>query len=148
MARCIRAMRSTTGAPATEPGAAPLDLTSILTHVARRSQLVKPRPVRNIPWTMGANSFGSGAGNTERADDARHRAAGQADGTATGDRAATAGGALGEARRWLAVEPAAQGLLEVTTDRGPRSYLLGPRTRVEGEVAMLDWRSAPLAEAF
>ncbi|HSR95824.1 MAG TPA: ATP-binding domain-containing protein [Kofleriaceae bacterium] len=97
---------------------------------------------------MGANSFGSGAGNPERADDARHRAAGPADGTATGDRAATAGGALGEARRWLAVEPAAQGLLEVTTDRGPRSYLLGPRTRVEGEIAMLDWRSAPLAEAF
>jgi hypothetical protein len=56
--------------------------------------------------------------------------------------------ALAEARRWLAVEPAAQGLLEVTTDRGPRSYLLGPRTHVEGEVAMLDWRSSPLAEAF
>src|ERR1043165_2104029 len=96
---------------------------------------------------MGANSFGSDAGEPERADDPRHGGAG------TGDRTGAADGAgvpdaLAEARRWLAVEPAAQGLLEVTTDRGPRSYLLGPRTHVEGEVAMLDWRSSPLAEAF
>jgi len=56
--------------------------------------------------------------------------------------------ALAEVRRWLAVEPAGQGFLAVATDRGPRSYLLGPRTHVDGEIAMLDWRSAPLAEAF
>ncbi|MGH2901802.1 MAG: hypothetical protein ACRDMZ_24220, partial [Solirubrobacteraceae bacterium] len=96
---------------------------------------------------MGANSSGSGAGNTERADDAQRVPAGRGDGEGTVDGAGLAE-PLAEARRWLTVEPAAQGLLEVTTDRGPRSYLLGPRTHVEGEVAMLDWRSSPLAEAF
>jgi DNA helicase II / ATP-dependent DNA helicase PcrA len=55
---------------------------------------------------------------------------------------------LAEVRQWLTVEPAAQGILAVATDRGPRRYLLGPRTHVDGEIAMLDWRSSPLAEAF
>src|SRR4051794_31029498 len=50
--------------------------------------------------------------------------------------------------RLLAAEPAAQGYLAVATARGRRSYALGPRTHVEGDHAMLDWRTAPLAEAF
>jgi DNA helicase II / ATP-dependent DNA helicase PcrA len=53
-----------------------------------------------------------------------------------------------EIARLIALAPAAQGYLAVDTERGRRSYLLGPRTQVDGEVAMLDWRSAPLAEAF
>lgn len=53
-----------------------------------------------------------------------------------------------EVERLLALAPAAQGYLAVETERGRRGYLLGPRTQVEGEVAMLDWRRAPLAEAF
>ncbi len=48
----------------------------------------------------------------------------------------------------VAVEPAAQGYLAVETARGERAYLLGPRTHVEGDRVMLDWRTAPLAEAF
>jgi len=55
---------------------------------------------------------------------------------------------LDEIRRLLAATPAAQGYLAVATERGDRTYLLGPRTQVDGEVAMLDWRTAPLAEAF
>jgi hypothetical protein len=55
---------------------------------------------------------------------------------------------LDEIHRLLAAAPAAQGYLSVATDRGDRTYLLGPRTQVDGEVAMLDWRTAPLAEAF
>jgi DNA helicase II / ATP-dependent DNA helicase PcrA len=56
--------------------------------------------------------------------------------------------ARAELARLIARVPAAQGYLAVATERGPRSYLLGPRTQVDGEIAMLDWRSAPLAEAF
>jgi hypothetical protein len=55
---------------------------------------------------------------------------------------------LDEIHRLLPAAPAAQGYLALATERGDRTYLLGPRTQVEGEVAMLDWRSAPLAEAF
>lgn len=55
---------------------------------------------------------------------------------------------LDEIQRLLAAAPAAQGYLAVATERGDRTYLLGPRTQVDGEVAMLDWRTAPLAEAF
>lgn len=55
---------------------------------------------------------------------------------------------LDELHRLLAIAPAAQGYLAVATERGDRTYLLGPRTQVEGELAMLDWRTAPLAEAF
>ena len=55
---------------------------------------------------------------------------------------------LDQLARLLEAEPAAQGYLAVATARGPRTYLLGPRTHVEGTHAMLDWRSAPLAEAF
>ena len=54
----------------------------------------------------------------------------------------------GKLARLLAAAPAAQGYLAVTTERGDRTYLLGPRTQVDGDAVMLDWRSAPLAEAF
>ena len=59
-----------------------------------------------------------------------------------------AGVRLDEIHRLLEAAPAAQGYLAVATERGDRTYLLGPRTQVDGEVAMLDWRTAPLAEAF
>jgi DNA helicase-2/ATP-dependent DNA helicase PcrA len=55
---------------------------------------------------------------------------------------------LDEIHQLLAAAPAAQGYLAVATERGDRTYLLGPRTQVDAEVAMLDWRTAPLAEAF
>jgi DNA helicase-2/ATP-dependent DNA helicase PcrA len=48
----------------------------------------------------------------------------------------------------LAAAPAAQGVLVVESERGERTYLLGPRTALDGEAPMLDWRTAPLAEAF
>ena len=48
----------------------------------------------------------------------------------------------------LAVHPAAQGYLVVRTERGDRSYVLGPRTQLEAAPPMLDWRTAPLAGAF
>lgn len=48
----------------------------------------------------------------------------------------------------LVSAPAAQGYLGVITPRGPRGYLLGPRTALDGEVPMLDWRTAPLAGVF
>jgi len=44
--------------------------------------------------------------------------------------------------------PAAQGVLTVDTDHGTRTYLLGPRTALDGDLPMLAWPSAPLAEAF
>src|SRR5262245_44724394 len=50
--------------------------------------------------------------------------------------------------RAVAEVPAAQGYLAVTTERGDREYLLGPRTNTETTPPLLDWRSAPLAEAF
>jgi len=56
--------------------------------------------------------------------------------------------ALAEVTRLLAIAPAAQGYLSVATARGNRTYLLGPRTQVDGDVVMLDWRTAPVAEAF
>src|SRR5678816_1494215 len=55
---------------------------------------------------------------------------------------------LEDIQRLVAAAPAAQAYLAVATERGERHYLLGPRTQVDGDVAMLDWRSAPLAEAF
>src|SRR5260221_6769267 len=48
----------------------------------------------------------------------------------------------------LAAVPAGQGYLVVATERGERSYLIGPRTQTDTTPAMLDWRTAPLAEAF
>jgi hypothetical protein len=44
--------------------------------------------------------------------------------------------------------PAAQGVLVVETAGGERTYALGPRTQLDGDVPMLDWRTAPLAGAF
>jgi len=53
-----------------------------------------------------------------------------------------------ELERAIAEVPAAQGFLSVATERGDRAYLLGPRTNLETSPPMLDWRTAPLAEAF
>lgn len=53
-----------------------------------------------------------------------------------------------EIEQVVAGAPAAAGYLEVDTDRGRRALLLGPRTQLEGDVPMLDWRTAPLAEPF
>jgi len=50
--------------------------------------------------------------------------------------------------RLLAQAPAAQAVLAVDTERGPRTYALGPRTALDAEVPMLDWRTAPLASVF
>lgn len=44
--------------------------------------------------------------------------------------------------------PSAQGLLVVETERGRREMALGPSTQLEGELPVLDWRKAPLAEVF
>lgn len=44
--------------------------------------------------------------------------------------------------------PAAQGYVALTTERGDREYLLGPRTDTDATPPLLDWRMAPLAEAF
>ena len=57
-------------------------------------------------------------------------------------------GEIGEMKRLLGIAPAAQGYLAVATERGPRSYLLGPRTHADRDATMLDWRTAPLAEVF
>jgi hypothetical protein len=48
----------------------------------------------------------------------------------------------------LAAAPTAQGFLRVATERGERSYLLGPRTALDATPPMLDWRTAPLAGVF
>ena len=50
--------------------------------------------------------------------------------------------------RAIAGAPAATGYLAVDTERGRRELLLGPRTQLEGDVPVLDWRTAPLAEPF
>src|SRR5689334_35674 len=44
--------------------------------------------------------------------------------------------------------PAIAGHLRVVGDAGPRDLLLGARTALDGPVAILDWRTAPLAEVF
>ncbi|HEY4059200.1 MAG TPA: ATP-binding domain-containing protein [Kofleriaceae bacterium] len=48
----------------------------------------------------------------------------------------------------LSRAPAAQGLLRVKTPRGERAYALGPRTAVDADPPMVDWRTAPLAGVF
>ncbi len=48
----------------------------------------------------------------------------------------------------IAAVPSAQGILTVDTERGARTYALGPRTQLDAEVPLLDWRTAPLAGAF
>ncbi|CAN5725143.1 hypothetical protein BH11MYX2_BH11MYX2_33260 [soil metagenome] len=48
----------------------------------------------------------------------------------------------------LSRAPAAQGLLRVNTPRGERSYVLGPRTALDADPPMLDWRTSPLASVF
>ena len=53
---------------------------------------------------------------------------------------------LDEVERAVADVPAAEGYLAVATERGPRAYLLGPRT--DPGAHLLDWRTSPLAEVF
>jgi len=53
-----------------------------------------------------------------------------------------------ELERLLAAAPSAQGVLTVRTERGQRTYALGPSTHLDGELPVLDWRTAPLAGAF
>ncbi len=48
----------------------------------------------------------------------------------------------------LAEAPAALGYLGLRTERGDRAYLLGSRTQADATPPVLDWRTAPLAEAF
>ncbi|HUJ62486.1 MAG TPA: ATP-binding domain-containing protein [Kofleriaceae bacterium] len=55
---------------------------------------------------------------------------------------------IAELERALADQPAARGVLAVETDRGARTYLLGPRSAADAVPPLLDWRTAPLAEAF
>ncbi len=40
------------------------------------------------------------------------------------------------------------GRLEVTTDKGERTYVIGARTQADATPPVLDWRTSPLAEAF
>jgi DNA helicase II / ATP-dependent DNA helicase PcrA len=44
--------------------------------------------------------------------------------------------------------PTAQGYLVLETERGRREYALGPSTSLDGELPVLDWRTAPLAEVL
>ena len=50
--------------------------------------------------------------------------------------------------RAVAAQPSAQGVLVLATARGERTYLLGPRGQPDATPPLLDWRTAPLAEAF
>ena len=51
-------------------------------------------------------------------------------------------------QRAIADAPAAQGYLAVATERGERVYLVAPHTDTGATPPLLDWRTAPLAEAF
>ncbi len=53
-----------------------------------------------------------------------------------------------DVERAIADAPAAQGYLALRTERGNREYLLGPRTDPAATPPLLDWRTAPLGEAF
>lgn len=44
--------------------------------------------------------------------------------------------------------PVAQALLVLETERGRRDYALGPSTSLDGDLPVLDWRTAPLAEVL
>lgn len=55
---------------------------------------------------------------------------------------------IADVERVIADAPAAQGYLAVSGERGNREYLLGPRTVADATPPQLDWRTAPLAEAF
>ena len=50
----------------------------------------------------------------------------------------------------LAIEqaPTAQAYLAVETERGQRRFVLGPRTDLDAEIPMLDWRTSPMAAVF
>lgn len=53
-----------------------------------------------------------------------------------------------EIERLHAAAPSALGYLEIEGERGTRRYLLGPSTQLATTPPILDWRTAPLAEAF
>lgn len=53
-----------------------------------------------------------------------------------------------DAQQALESSPTAQGYLAVETERGPRRFVLGPKTNLDAEVPMLDWRTSPLAGVF
>lgn len=53
-----------------------------------------------------------------------------------------------DVQRAIAHAPTAQGYLAVETERGLRRFVLGPRTDLDAEVPMLDWRTSPLAAVF
>lgn len=55
---------------------------------------------------------------------------------------------IADVERAIADAPAAQGYLALSGERGNREYLLGPRTVTDTTPPQLDWRTAPLAEAF
>src|SRR4051812_9654383 len=48
----------------------------------------------------------------------------------------------------LEQSPTAQAYLAVDTARGERRFVLGPRTNLEAEIPMLDWRTSPIAAVF
>ena len=50
----------------------------------------------------------------------------------------------------LAIEqsPTAQAYLAVETERGERRFMLGPKTDLEAEIPMLDWRTSPARYAW
>lgn len=48
----------------------------------------------------------------------------------------------------LEQSPTAQGYLVVETARGERRFVLGPKTHLEAEIPMLDWRTSPMAAVF
>jgi hypothetical protein len=50
--------------------------------------------------------------------------------------------------RWIGERPAARGVVVLASDGRERAYLLGPSTQTDASPPVLDWRSAPLAEAF
>ncbi|HEY5924217.1 MAG TPA: ATP-binding domain-containing protein [Kofleriaceae bacterium] len=56
--------------------------------------------------------------------------------------------AIMDVQHAIADVPAAQGYLALSTERGNREYLLGPRTDTDATPPLLDWRHAPLGEAF
>lgn len=64
------------------------------------------------------------------------------------DEAATTATAAATATAIRQLAPTAQGYLVVETARGQRRLALGPSTALGGELPVLDWRAAPMAEVF
>ena len=64
------------------------------------------------------------------------------------DEAATTATAAATETAIRQLAPTAQGYLVVETARGQRRLALGPSTALGGELPVLDWRAAPMAEVF